>query len=71
MSENKEQFKINLTLNMTKDNIEKIEKITQGQSDNNLWFSFRKGVVTASKSHDILTKMNKLSKGVVGVLICL
>ena len=63
MSENKEQFKMNLYSSMNRDNINKIEKITRGQSDNHLWFSFRKGVVTASKSHDVLTKMKKLTKG--------
>ena len=46
---------------MTKENFENFEKITRGPSHNHLWFSFRKGVVTASTSH-VFTKMNKLSK---------
>ena len=28
-----------------------------------MWFYFRKGVVTASKFHNVLTKMAKISKG--------
>ena len=58
-----EQFKSNVLSNMTKENIERIEKLTRGQNTNNLWFSFRKCVVTASKCHDVLTKLNKIEKG--------
>ena len=44
-------------------NVEEIEKSTRRQNNNTLWFEFRKGVITASKCHDILTKMMKVLKG--------
>ena len=50
-------------VNMTKQNIAKIEILTEGQNTNELWFSFRKSVVTASKCHYVLTKMAKVAKG--------
>ena len=37
--------------------------ITKGQSDNTAWFQFRKGTITASKLHEIKTKMEKFVKG--------
>ena len=37
--------------------------ITKGQSDNTAWFQFRKGTITASRSHEIKTKMEKFVKG--------
>ena len=36
---------------------------TRGQNNNTLWFEFRKRVITASKCHDILTKMTMVLKG--------
>ena len=47
---------------MTND-VEEMEKSTRGQDNNTLWFEFRKVVITASKCHDILTKMTKVLKG--------
>ena len=47
---------------MTSENILKIEQITQGQSSNESWYQFRKGVITASKSHDVFSKMAKANK---------
>ena len=41
---------------------------TRGQSDNSLWFSFRKGIITASKSHEVMTKMKKVVSGGEGVV---
>lgn len=38
--------------------VEEIEKSTLGQSENSLWFEFRRGRLTASKHHDIFTKIN-------------
>ena len=35
----------------------------RGQSDNLLWFSFRKGIITASKSHEVMTKKKKVGSG--------
>ena len=31
----------------------------KGQSDNTAWFQFRKGTITASKSHEIKTNVGK------------
>lgn len=67
MSENINTFKANLSKNMTLDNINLIEKCTHGQSSNETWYHFRKGVVTASKSHDVFTKMTKVNKGCISV----
>ena len=50
---------------MTVENIEGIELATRGQSDNSSWFSFRKGVVTASKGHGVKTRMKKVNSGAV------
>lgn len=48
-----------------KKDIIRIEEATRGQSSNPSWFDFRKGVITASKVHEVKTKMNKvlLKKG--------
>ena len=35
---------------------------TRGQSDNDLWRAVRKGYLTASKHHDIFTKLNRVIK---------
>ena len=63
MSESSAEFFQKLMANMTEKNIYQIEKMTQDQSDCDMWFYFRKGVVTASKFHNVLTKMAKISKG--------
>ncbi len=39
-----------------------IEQATRGQSDNPDWFSYRKHVVTASKAHEIKTKMETANR---------
>ena len=62
MSESSAEFFQKLMANMTEKNIYQIEKMTQGQSDCDMWFYFRKGVVTSSKFHNVLTKMAKISK---------
>ena len=36
--------------------------LTRGQNNNKLWYNYRKGVITASKAHSNLTKMNKILK---------
>ena len=56
-----------MSKNMTVDNIEIIESSTHGQSSNEMWYQYRKGVITASKSHDVLTKMKKVSQCSVSV----
>ena len=62
LSISKCDFYDNLTLNLNNSNITRIEQITRGQSENESWYSFRKGVITASKGHDVLTKMKKVKK---------
>ena len=41
-----------------------IEVCTRGQSCNEQWYLCRKGVITASKAHGVITKMKKLKKKV-------
>ena len=41
---------------------------TISQSDNSFWFSYRKGILTASKSHEVITKMKKVVGGGGGVI---
>uniref|UniRef100_A0A7M5XHH3 YqaJ viral recombinase domain-containing protein n=1 Tax=Clytia hemisphaerica TaxID=252671 RepID=A0A7M5XHH3_9CNID len=55
-------FKENLTKDMTPEPeiIQKIESATKGQSTNKLWFQHRKGVITASKAHEVKTKMKTI-----------
>ena len=47
-------------ISLTKDAVDLIEKKTMGQCDNELWFIVRKGRLTASKHHEIFTKMNSV-----------
>ena len=55
-----EQFSANIKVNFSVTNIEQIQMITKGQSDNNTaWFQFRKGTVTVSKSHEMEQKWKK------------
>ena len=58
MSNDTESFLQNLE-QITPEIITKIEVLTRGQSTNESWYNCRKGVVTASKAHDILTRMRK------------
>ena len=48
---------------MTSENISKIEAQTRGQNQNQLWYASRKGVITASKAHEVFAKMKKVIKG--------
>ena len=61
-SQNIDEFYELLKVFMTRDNIKKIEVLTRGQNLNEKWFLFRKRVITASKCHDVLTKMRKIEK---------
>ena len=36
-----------------------IEELIRGQSENELWYEYRKHVVSASRAHDVQTKMIK------------
>ena len=68
MSSSKVEFVDNMLANMTDEYIAEIEIITRGQSDNEAWFNFRKGVITASKAHDVLTKIEKVRNKKGGVI---
>ena len=61
-SKNMSDFMENLSV-FTKENIATIEKFTIAQSENEHWFEYRKCLVTASKSHEVVTKMTKVEKG--------
>jgi hypothetical protein len=62
MSKTKTEFIDNIKITMTAKNISEIEVTTRGQSKNDAWFDYRKGVITASKAHEVLTKMEKVKK---------
>ena len=47
---------------LSKKCFEILEIKTRGQSDNDLWSAVRKGYLTASKHHDIFTKLNRVIK---------
>ena len=55
--ESEAQIKDALQENRTLDHITDIEKLTKRQSENSEWFDYRKGVITASISHNVLTKV--------------
>ena len=61
MTSSRKEFYDNLK-EMSK-NVDQIVKWARGQRTNKLWFEFRKGVVTASKCRNILTKMLKMLNG--------
>ena len=45
-----------------------IEVCTRGHCYNEQWYLCRKGIITASKTHEVITKMKKVRKGVEGVV---
>ena len=51
-----------------KENIETIEKLAVAQSENKNWFEYRKCLITASKAHEVVTKMTKVEKGGGGII---
>ena len=55
-----QEFMENVTKDLTPEVIDKIESATKGQSTNELWFQHRKGVITASKAHEVKTKMKTI-----------
>ena len=61
MSKNMSDFKKNLSV-FSKENIETIEKLAMGQSENEYWFEYRKCLITASKGHEVVTKIIKVQK---------
>ena len=38
------------------------------QSENENWFEYRKCLITASKAHEVVTKMTKVEKGGGGII---
>ena len=60
LSSSKNEFLENLYSIMSVENIQKIENITRGQAENKKWFTFRSGVITGSKAHEVMTKMRKV-----------
>lgn len=62
MSKYLSDYKGNLRV-FTTDKIETIEKPTMGQSEDEHRFEYRKCLITVSKSHEVVTKMNKVEKG--------
>ena len=66
-SDNVKMFYMNLPEVFTAKKLEIIEYCTRGQSNNELWFIHRKGVISGSKGHDVKSKMEKLNKGVMHV----
>ena len=48
--------------------IAKIDTCTRGQSTNEQWYLYRKGVITGSKAHEVLTKMKKIETGKGGTV---
>ena len=55
--ESEAQVKDALQENRTLDHIADIEKLTKGPSEKSKWFDNRKGVITASISHNVLMKV--------------
>ena len=62
MSESNSSFFQNLKTLMTSENISKIEAQKKEQNQNQLWYACRKGVITASKAHEVFSKMKKVIK---------
>ena len=53
----------NIKENFCSGAISEIEMGKRDQSANSVWFSFRKGIIIASKFHDVMTKMKKVVGG--------
>ena len=68
ISSSKQQFLDNVERLMTPENNFKIEQLTIGQNENLNWFLCRKYVITASRSHDVLTKMRKVQRNSADVV---
>jgi len=50
------------SIEIPKNTILKIYDVTKDQSDNKLWHDLRKGRITASKFHNVYTKVNFILK---------
>ncbi len=62
MSDSPDSFRENIATAFTLNKISEIEICTRGQSENECWFTYRKGVISGSKGHEVKTKMQKLQK---------
>ena len=40
-----------------------MEVCSRGQCCNEQWYLYRKGVITSSKAHEVITKQKKVRKG--------
>ena len=67
LSKTKVEFLGNLDL-LSIEIIRQIELCTRGQCCNEQWHLCRKGVITASKAHRVITRMRKVRKGHGGVV---
>ena len=67
MSKGMSDFKEELRF-FTEENIESIEKFTIGQSENEHWFEYCQCLITASKAHEVATKITKVEKGGGGTI---
>ena len=63
MSDSIKTFYENVAEHFSSKNIEQIEILTRGQCSNESSYAYRKGVITASKAHEVKTKMEKFLKG--------
>ena len=61
-SNSKKSFFENIDVNFSLISTTTIEILTRGQSDNPLWYDYRKGVISASKAHEVKTKIKKIKK---------
>ena len=52
-----------LSLFFSESEVLRIEEATRQQNDNPTWLDQRKGRITASKAHSVLTKYRKIQKG--------
>ena len=67
MSKGMSDFKEELRF-FAEENIESIEKFTIGQSENEHWFEYCQCLITASKAHEVVTKITKVEKGGGGTI---
>ena len=66
LSKTKVEFLENLEL-LSIDKIREMEVCDRGQCYNEQWYLRRKGVITTSKVHEVITKMKKFRKGAESV----
>ena len=68
MSGSNSSFFENLKTFMRSEKISKTEAQTRWQNQNQLWYPCRRGVITASKAHEVFTKMKKVIKETGGYI---